>query len=191
MHNLIVPQVKTLVNFNRSEKLWQAIDRVTEAIIKNFTSGQPAKREAQLFALSQDWPELGELITATIEANRFHPEAADIEKRCLKAGLMLQQGNLLPPCSPLDPLAYNCELARCLSEREKTLTYAICWDSISNEDFKLWCSCTDFTAGDYRRRFGTSHPEKGRGAPTRQGQTMCKHIFAYLFAAELAEPDQT
>jgi len=178
MYDLIVPQVKTLVKYNRPEKAWQAIN----GTVTSFPPGKPNKRRAQLFAIGHDWPELGDEIKAILTNNQIHPEYASIEQRTINAGLLLIHNCLAPGRDISEPGAYNYELAICRSQKEPELFYAICWDSVNNENDKLWCSCTDYQYGEHRAKFGYMHPNaKAPGAPKLlNGQIACKHILTFL-----------
>jgi len=159
----------TIVKYDRSARQWQAINGRTWA----WPAGPDGRREAELYALEHDCPEVAEQVKAVIAnakaVKHLTFDAEGITKRVIKAGFIIRDGKLLPPV-PFNQYG-GClnEIARCQGSQPEPYI-------INYVDEQVICDCHDFMLGN---------------APLLpSGQRACKHILATLITETLQMEDE-
>ena len=186
--NSIIAEIPTKYNgngkakatYNHSQRQWIVAngDQILDILPPKH------KEAAQLSALHHNNPALAVEVEAIIENNRFHPEAQGIERRAIKAGLMIQGGNVLAPRAWRDGRYHASEVAAVQSQYQVGIAYSIYFNGIGDEPGYLACECEDHQNGLMRAYYPIGHPERPRyGAPTLFNQQIaCKHILAILIS---------
>lgn len=159
------------VIYNRKRKQWDVHNghelgesRSAVLVVVSF----PTKQAAQLYALEVDCPAVHKEVCAIIDATRLTAEANAIEKRAVKAGLLVRDGHILPANSYWgDQLNAYCVVK---SQSDPGRIYHIFpgWSDLS-------CTCEDFA---------------WRAPWFNTDQRVCKHILAYLIALAVQEPHE-
>ncbi len=176
--NSIIAEAKA--EYNRSQRQW---------IVAN-TDGQiidvlppKHKQEAQLAALRHNNPMLASEVEAIIENNRLHPEARAIERRAIKAGLIIEADAVLAPRNWHDDRYHAGEVGAVISQSGNG-TYSVYFSGCTAEPGFLDCECPDHGNALMREYYPPSHPRRPRfGAPVLfNGQVACKHILAVLIS---------
>lgn len=167
----IVANHQTLVQYNRSERLWEA----RNGRVWQFPSGPAGKRQAQLYALDHDLPQVADEVKSLIAQAQAHnphsTEAEAIARRAIKAGFLIRNGQVLPPRAFDSDSSYLNEIGRVRSSTESwpdgsAVEYAVTQPTAG----EVWCECPDFR----------------EEAPTLpSGQKACKHVLAVLMAEAL------
>ena len=109
VHRSPFVQKPTVIQYNRSARAWQVLN----GKITSFPAGVQGKRQAELYTLEHDRPDVAAELQALIEAVEslrywmFDVEA--ITERAVKGALLIRDGKLLPPI-PFD------QPAGCLNE---------------------------------------------------------------------------
>jgi len=163
--------------YNRSYRQWIVADGNT--IIDALAPG--CQEQAQLAAMRYNNPALADEVEAIIENNRFHPEAKAIESRTIKAGLLIQSGNVMAERAWRDGRYHAAEIAAVRSQSDANRVYGV-YFTFAGDDNYLACECEDHGNGLQRDYYPIGHPERPRsGAPVLfNGQIACKHILAIL-----------
>lgn len=164
--------------YNRSQRQW---------IVANGTEiidilPPKHKEQALLSALRHNNPTLAAEVEAIIENNRIHPEAAAIERRAIKAGLLIQSGHVLAQRDWRDGRGHAAEIAAVVSQSGNGI-YSVYFSGIGEPGY-LACECEDHSNGLMREFYAIDNPNRPRfGAPVLfNGQVACKHILAVLIS---------
>ena len=173
MLNLTAPQKIATVQYNRSACVWQVLN----GKVTSFPAGKAGQRQAQLYALEHDRPDLAAELHALLQdITALAPtrllDVPGLTDRAIKAAYIIRDGKLLPAVPFSDPGGCMNEIAR--AQGSESLPYIITY-----EDDACFCDCQDFLSGD------------APFLPT--GQRACKHILAALMSEALqsdAEPVQ-
>ncbi len=175
---MIIAEAKA--TYNRSQRQWIVANDVQILDILP----PKHKEQAQLSALRHNNPALVAEIDAIIENNRCHPEAIAIERRAIKAGLMIQAGNVLAPRDWRDGRYHAAEVAAVRSQSQPGVAYSVYFTATGDEPGFLACECEDHSNGLQRDYYPVGHCERPRyGAPVLfNGQIACKHILAILIS---------
>ncbi len=171
MSTKILPKELTTVKYDRSSRQWQAVN----GRVWSWPAGAAGKRQAQLYALEADVPQVAEEIKAIIaNIQAYNPNSTQAEavtRRAIRAGFILRDGKMLPPRAFDAHGSYVNELARIKSssmawDDGTAIEYAI--TQVSNN--MCWCECPDFQ-------------DDAPYLPS--GQQACKHILTVLIADAL------
>jgi hypothetical protein len=186
---LTISEVLTTVKYDRSLRAWQAVN----GRVWSFP-GPDGQRQAQLYAIDHDRPDIAAEVQAIMANNQAHPAYEGITRRAIKAGFIVRDGHVLPP-RPLEAEgSYLHEVARVRSQSKtwpdgSPVEYAVC---VSPEG-QSCCECEDWHNGhtldilaDYYRLFPHDPHRPRSGAPKlANGDYGCKHILAVLMVAAL------
>jgi len=166
--------------YNRSTKTWTTND-------VNFPAGAEGRRDATLYAILIEDDALYQELATLITAHKTNPDYPQIESRIIKAANLVLDGHVREAWPYSQHGACANEIARVESTTQaypRSDPYIIG----RNMDGKhVSCNCTDWRRGFELAEFGTTstHPPAPR---LRTGQIICKHVLAWYFSTQLADP---
>ncbi len=158
-------QKLTEVKYDRRARAWQVLN----GKVTSFPAGPEGKRQAQLYALEYDRPDVAAELQAFLEniaasSLEMPLDVPGLTRRAIKGAFLIRDGQVLPAVPFTEPGGCMNEIARV--QGSESLPYIITY-----EDDACFCDCPDFLLGD------------APFLPT--GQRACKHIFAVLITEAL------
>lgn len=148
-------ETKTVVKYDRSARLWLAVNGKTES----FPAGDDGRRAALLCALGNDFPDLATVVSDIAESNGNTPALVE---RLIKAAQLLTKGHCYAN-------------GRVLSQSQEGVVYQT---SYSSRPSSYYCNCEDFDRGMQRRAGLSQHG----GVEVAGIGLMCKHTLAQHLA---------
>lgn len=165
-----VPKL-TVVKYDRHSRAWQVLN----GKVTSFPAGSLGQRQAQLYALEHDCPEVAAELQAVLKnialASLDMPlDVTGLTCRAIKGAFLIRDGKVFPPVPFTEPGGCMNEIARV--QGSDSLPYIITY-----EGDVCFCDCPDFLLGD---------------APfLPSGQRACKHILAVLVTEALQSDAET
>ncbi len=168
MSTQTIAEESTSVQYNSAAGRWQVNGRSGRTW--SWPQGPDGERQAQLYALEQDVPEVAAEVKAIIanaaSVRHLMYDVEGITRRVIRAGFLIRDGKLLPPV-PFEQYG-GCfgELARVRGRKPEPYI-------ITHDGENCFCDCADFRL------------EHAPLLPS--GEQACKHIMAFLITETLRD----